>query len=157
MGKRKRRGRAPSSGAGRKSDRFILCARALVLYLELAGCGVTYLKANRQTVPQKLSERMMSEATFCYRALLNIFGMTKTWIEDVRVELNPPKKEEEKETEDEKKRREKFSDQLRKFCDVVYPDDSALVTKNLEQEMGKIMGIKHQEKKIREGGLLIKP
>lgn len=139
MGKNK--GRIVKTRFKGKDDKFILVAQGFVFYREMALAAMARLRAKRKDYNENIQIRLLVEANFCISALLKIFKVSRSFIEETkkRIHSNP----------------KRFEEDLERFCKSVDPKENKLITDNLDEELKKLLNLQQKHKKIQEGGNIL--
>ena len=97
----------------------------LINYIEVS-TGVSNYLANKKVLKPEVQARISIETSFARNIVLSYFKVTPSYLQEVVEEIHQDK--------------EAFEDSVKKLADMLAPDQSILVTKNLDGEMQNIMG-----------------
>ena len=97
----------------------------LINYIEVS-TGVSNYLANKKVLKPEVQARISIETSFARNIVLSYFKVTPSYLQEVVEEIHQDK--------------EAFEDSVKKLADMIAPDQSILVTKNLDGEMQNIMG-----------------
>jgi len=97
----------------------------LINYIEVSTGVLNYL-ANKKLLKPQVQARISIETNLVKNIVFSYFKVTPSYLQEVVEEIHQDK--------------EAFEDSVKKLADMIAPDQSILVTKNLDGEMRNIMG-----------------
>ena len=97
----------------------------LINYIEVSTGVLNYL-ANKKLLKPQVQARISIETNLVKNIVFSYFKVTPSYLQEVVEEIHQDK--------------EAFEDSVKKLADMLAPDQSILVTKNLDGEMQNIMG-----------------